>query len=122
MGHTVNRQMRLSLPNEIEPGWVRCWRYLEYAPLSWHRQQTGRGERQRHGLGARLQAKPRGSNTIPGPKHQAARTVSRNLPTSSLRRLLSRKSDCAAGTTYDEAEPVSQAPRWASVMLEETCE
>src|SRR3954451_20490119 len=42
---------------------------------------------------------------------QAARTESRNLPTSSLRRLESDDSDCAAESTGDEAEPVSLAPR-----------
>src|SRR3954471_13028343 len=46
---------------------------------------------------------------------QAALTVSRNLPTSSLRRLLSRDSDGAAERTCDEAEPVSPAPRCTSV-------
>jgi hypothetical protein len=51
---------------------------------------------------------------------QAARTVSRNLPTSSLRRLLSPDSDCAAASTCEEAEPVSPAPRCTSVMLDET--
>src|SRR5216684_5523738 len=52
---------------------------------------------------------------------QAALTVLRNLPTSSLRRLLSRDRDCAAERTCEEAEPVSPAPRCTSVMLEETC-
>src|SRR6266851_4637659 len=52
---------------------------------------------------------------------QAALTVLRNLPTSSLRRLLSLDSDFAAERTCDEAEPVSLAPRCTSVMLEETC-
>jgi hypothetical protein len=42
---------------------------------------------------------------------QAARTEFRNLPTSSLRRLLSPDSDCAAESTCEEAEPVSLAPR-----------
>jgi hypothetical protein len=40
---------------------------------------------------------------------QAALTVSRNLPTSSLRRLESPDSDCAAKSTCKEAEPVSLA-------------
>src|ERR671912_391501 len=53
--------------------------------------------------------------------NQAARTESRNLPTSSLRRLESLESDCAADSTCEEAEPVSLAPRWTSVMLDETC-
>src|SRR5450432_751479 len=52
---------------------------------------------------------------------QAARTVLRNLPTSSFRRLLSLDSDFAAERTCDEADPVSLAPRCTSVMLEETC-
>ena len=51
----------------------------------------------------------------------AARTELRNLPTSSLSRLLSRDSDCAAERTCEEAEPVSLAPRCTSVMLAETC-
>src|SRR5689334_10425224 len=50
----------------------------------------------------------------------AALTVSRNLPTSSLRRLLSRDSDCAADSTCEDAEPVSPAPRCTSTMLEDT--
>src|SRR5882762_6518733 len=53
--------------------------------------------------------------------NQAARTESRNLPTSSLRRLLSPDSDCAADSTCEEAEPVSLAPRCTSVMLDDTC-
>src|SRR5664279_3635769 len=52
---------------------------------------------------------------------QAARTECKNFPTSSLSRLLSPDSDCAAESTCDEAEPVSLAPRCTSVMLEETC-
>ena len=43
--------------------------------------------------------------------YQAALTELRNLPTSSLRRLLSPDSDCAAESTCDEADPVSLAPR-----------
>src|SRR6476619_3326004 len=54
-------------------------------------------------------------------RNQAARTELRNLPTSSLRRLLSPDSDCAADSTCEEAEPVSLAPRCTSVMLDETC-
>src|SRR5207237_8538802 len=52
---------------------------------------------------------------------QAARTELRNLPTSSLRRLLSPDSDCAADNTCEDAEPVSEAPRCTSVMLADTC-
>jgi len=52
---------------------------------------------------------------------QAARTVSRNLPTSSLSRLLSLDSDFAADSTCEEADPVSAAPRCTSVILAETC-
>src|SRR5262245_9271426 len=55
------------------------------------------------------------------PPCQAARTVSRNLSTSFLRRLLSPDSDCAAANSCEEAEPVSLAPRCTSVMLAETC-
>ena len=51
----------------------------------------------------------------------AALTVLRNLPTSSLSRLLSLDSDCAADSTCDEAEPVSPAPCCTSVMWDETC-
>src|SRR3954469_19835863 len=53
--------------------------------------------------------------------YQAARTEFRNLPTSSLRRLLSPDSDCAADSTCEEAEPVSLAPRCTSMMFEDTC-
>src|SRR6478736_9661561 len=53
-------------------------------------------------------------------RNQAARTELRNLPTSSLRRLLSPDSDCAAASTCEEAEPVSPAPRCTSVICEET--
>ena len=45
------------------------------------------------------------------PRPQAALTELRNLLTSSLRRLESPDSDCAADSTCDEAEPVSLAPR-----------
>src|ERR1700738_1944072 len=55
------------------------------------------------------------------PHYQAALTELRNLPTSSLRRLLSPDSDCAAERTCEEADPVSLAPRCTSVMLDETC-
>jgi hypothetical protein len=51
----------------------------------------------------------------------AARAVSKKLPTSSLRRLLSRESDCDDASTCDEAVPVSLAPRCTSVILEATC-
>ena len=44
-------------------------------------------------------------------RRQAARTESRNFPTSSLSRLLSPDSDWAAERTCEEAEPVSLAPR-----------
>src|SRR6266700_1628596 len=54
-------------------------------------------------------------------RNQAARTASRNLLTSVLRRSLSLDSDCAADRTCEEAEPVSVAPRCTSVMLDETC-
>src|SRR5882724_2065261 len=57
----------------------------------------------------------------PAPLGQAALTELRNLPTSSLRRLLSPDSDCAAERTCDEADPVSLAPRCTSLMLAETC-
>src|SRR6202022_649066 len=52
---------------------------------------------------------------------QAALTELRNLPTSSLRRLLSPDSDCAAESTGDAADPVPLAPRCTSVMFELTC-
>src|SRR5579859_3141099 len=52
---------------------------------------------------------------------QAARTASRNLPTSILRRWLSTDSDWAEESTCDEAAPVSLAPRCTSTMLDETC-
>src|SRR6476646_80407 len=52
---------------------------------------------------------------------QAARTEFRNLPTSSLRRLPSPDSVCAADSTCDEADPVSLAHCWTSVMCALTC-
>jgi hypothetical protein len=52
---------------------------------------------------------------------QAARTESRNFATSTLRRLLSPDSICAAESTCEEADPVSPAPRCTSVMFAETC-
>src|SRR5213083_888026 len=54
-------------------------------------------------------------------RDQAARTESRNLPTSSLRRLESPESDCAAASTCEDADPVSLAPRCTSPILEDTC-
>src|SRR5262245_15469550 len=51
----------------------------------------------------------------------AARTVSRNLSTSSLSRLLSLDRDCAEDSTCTEAAPVSPAPRFTSVILAATC-
>src|ERR1700722_15668245 len=54
-------------------------------------------------------------------RYHAARTEFRNLLTSVLSRLLSPDSSRAAESTTDEAEPVSLAPRWTSVMLDETC-
>src|SRR5882757_10762768 len=50
----------------------------------------------------------------------AARTVERNLSTSSLRWRLSVDSDCAEDRTCVEAEPVSAAPRFTSVMFDAT--
>ena len=54
------------------------------------------------------------------PRHYAARTELRNLPTSSFSRLLSDDSDWAEESTCEDAEPVSPAPRCTSVMLDET--
>src|SRR3954470_10434932 len=72
----------------------------------------------------RMESAPGAYEAGPGPssanQDQAARTVSRNLPTSSLRRLLSFDSICAADSTCEEDEPVSLAPRCTSTMLEET--
>src|SRR5450631_2623891 len=51
-----------------------------------------------------------------GPCRQAARTVLRNLPTSSFRRFESCDSDFAADSTCEEAEPVSEEPRFTSLM------
>jgi hypothetical protein len=51
----------------------------------------------------------------------AARTVIKNLPTSAFSRSLSCDNSFAADNTYDEAEPVSPAPRCTSVMFEDTC-
>src|SRR6185437_1897046 len=51
------------------------------------------------------------------PPHYAARTVSRKRSTSSVRRLLSPDRDCADDSTCEEAELVSFAPLFTSVML-----
>src|SRR5258706_11224516 len=47
----------------------------------------------------------------------AARTVARNLTTSAFRRLLSFESNCADESTWEDAVPVSPAPRLTSAML-----
>src|SRR3954464_10519278 len=52
-----------------------------------------------------------------GLAREAGRTDSRNWATSSLRRVLSPDSNCAAERTCDEAVSVSVAPRCTSVML-----
>src|ERR1700687_4902444 len=52
----------------------------------------------------------------------AARTVARNLTTSDFRRLFSLESNCADESTWEDAEPVSPAPRLTSAMLVATCE
>src|SRR5450631_3070752 len=46
----------------------------------------------------------------------AARTVARNLATSLFRRLFSLESSCADDSTWEDAEPVSAAPRLTSAM------
>ena len=83
------------------------------------RTATGRAHRRRggnSGVPCRFDPGPSGRGPL-----QAALTELKNLPTSSLRRLLSPDSDCAADRTCEEAEPVSLAPRCTSVMLDETC-
>src|SRR5882724_3515935 len=72
-------------------------------------------------FGARSRHQKAGFPVPQSERYQAARTELRNLPTSSLRRVLSPDSDCAAESTCAEAEPVSLAPRCTSVMLDETC-
>src|SRR3954468_14238256 len=52
----------------------------------------------------------------------AARTVSRNLVTSILSRVLSLDSDRAEACTCADADPVSPAPRCTSRMLDDTSE
>src|SRR3979490_1218558 len=52
---------------------------------------------------------------------QAARTVLRNFSTSFFRWSLSRASDCAADSTWPDAELVSLDPRLTSVTSEATC-
>src|SRR5437879_4523299 len=62
---------------------------------------------------------------VPGPamgrrkprRRYAARTVERNLSTSTLRWLLSLDNDCAEESTCVDAAPVWLAPRLTSVML-----
>src|SRR5438477_12920502 len=56
-----------------------------------------------------------------GRSTQAARTESRNLPPSLLRRLESPDSVCAAESTCEDADPVSLAPRCTAVMLAAPC-
>src|SRR5438105_5212989 len=51
----------------------------------------------------------------------AARTVARNLTTSAFRRLFSLDSSCADESTWEDAEPVSPAPRLTSAILVATC-
>src|SRR5450759_5748073 len=51
----------------------------------------------------------------------AARTVARNLTISAFRRLFSFDSNCADESTWEDAEPVSPAPRLTSAMLVATC-
>src|SRR5215475_10156145 len=55
------------------------------------------------------------------PLHQAARTVDRKFSTSIFSLALSFDSVCADVNTWLEAEPVSDAPRCTSAMLEATC-
>src|SRR5260370_41169697 len=47
----------------------------------------------------------------------AARTVARNFTTSAFRRLFSLESNCADESTWEDAEPVSPAPRLTAAML-----
>src|SRR5258708_11523483 len=51
----------------------------------------------------------------------AARTVARNLTTSAFRRLFSFESNCADESTWEDAEPVSPAPRLTSAIEVATC-
>src|SRR5579859_5933680 len=51
----------------------------------------------------------------------AARTVARNLATSAFSRLFSLESICADESTWEDAEPVSAAPRLTSAILVATC-
>src|SRR6266581_852473 len=98
-----------------QTGWSRStsWHEMD-RPRSLLSPDTGSSK----AYGPRAELRPR---LGPGSLRQAALTVLRNLPTSSLRRLLSLDSDCAAERTCDEADPVSLAPRCTSVMWEETC-
>src|ERR1700681_2125118 len=84
----------------------RLDRRQAHAAVSPDSQQGRTGRRRRRGV------KPTGA--------YAARTVSRNLSTSTLSRLLCRDSDCADDSTRAEAVPVSPAPRLTSVMLAAT--
>jgi hypothetical protein len=61
-----------------------------------------------------------GPSSAPAAGAYAARTVSRNLPTSCFSLVLSRDSVCAADSTWLDAEPVSVTPCWTSTMLDET--
>jgi len=64
---------------------------------------------------ARRKLRPRSGPELCG-YGQIARTVLRNLPTSSLRRFESFDSDFAADSTCEE-ESVSEEPRFTSVIL-----
>src|SRR5260370_9199487 len=79
------------------------------------------GNRSRHALFFALMPRPVDLREFcEAPPCYAALTEVRNLLTSTLSRLESPDSDCAAESTCEDAEPVSPAPRCTSVSLGET--
>src|SRR6201989_831663 len=75
------------------------------------------------GLAHKNHSRRQGVRGLPAPMApQAARTLFMNFPTSRFSLLLSFESDCAAERTWDDAVPVSDAPRWTSEMAAATCD
>src|SRR5260370_38612715 len=106
---------------------------LESARGPGKRESTGARARFRSGFGGtihELSMKPArcGSDFAQKPgttgralQDQAALTVLRNFPTSSLRRVLSTDSDCAADRTWGDAQPELLAPPCSLALLGSTC-
>jgi hypothetical protein len=116
-GHDTNRPIRsrlIPLANLIVPAVD-----VGASRSSGHRASSPRSSC----IATPLAPRPALENNLlsPAAGAQAARTESRNLVISTFKRVLSLDSICAADRTCEEAEPVSPAPSWTSVMLQETC-